>query len=98
MEEWSQLQQQIVQLQKENESLTRSVMVLRTELQHARFPKIAKRVKVELSVRWTHDMVDQCVSILVRDGDERGLVLDIPESELCVSVGGKFPALTVKSE
>ena len=100
MEKWSKLQQQINELEKEKEALTNSVAILQAELDHARHHRVAAREKASLSVRWTHDMTEATISVLIRDGENRGLVVYVPESALVERTGlaVKFPAAMVGSE
>lgn len=93
MEKWSKLQQQINELEKEKEALTNSVAILQTELDHARHHRIAMREKASLSVRWTHDMTERVITILVRDGLDMGIVIDVPEEALYQRgvAAAKFP-------
>lgn len=90
--------EEIEQLRAEKKVLVKQVRNLREELTHLKYSRVGAQAKPDLSVRWTHDMVDQFFSILVRDGDEKGLVVGVPESELRDCVMGKFPAVIVRSE
>lgn len=71
---------------------------MQSDLDIARFERTAERAD-KIAVYWTHVMAEEYVSILVCDkSDEKGIVVDVPESLFRAPVGGKYSSYFCQSD